>query len=67
MSSTRCEAADFHAGKLPVLPKRTQFGDPANFAHNALVFTAGLNRRFDTDPDYSFDSGLSSQLDSLFS
>ena len=55
------------AGELPVLPKRTQFRGPANFTYNAPVFSAGLNRRFDTGPDYSLDSGLSSQLDPLVS
>jgi len=67
MSSTWCEAAGFPAGELPVLPKRTQFRGPANFTYNAPVFSAGLNRRFDTGPDYSLDSGLSSQLDPLVS
>jgi hypothetical protein len=67
MSSTWCEAAGFSAGELPVLPKRTQFRGPANFTYNASVFSAGLNRRFDTGPDYSLDSGLSSQLDPLVS
>ena len=62
-----CEAAGFPARELPVLPKRTQFRGPANFTYNAPVFSAGLNRRFDTGPDYSLDSGLSSQLDPLVS
>jgi hypothetical protein len=67
MSSTWCEAAGLPAGELPVLPKRAQFRGPANFTYNAPVFSAGLNRRFDTGPDYSLDSGLSSQPDPLVS
>jgi hypothetical protein len=67
MSSTWSEAAGFPAGELPVLPKRTQFRGVANFTYNVPVFSAGLNRRFDTAPDYSLDSGLSSQLDPLVS